>query len=104
MLLNWIGTLDILCRNIIYSNINNIYYRSSLGSGFNDVSTIITGGSINNGGNLKMQCDKIDLEANIIYLGKDISSDLYVRGDLYCERLFSADGQIDMSNAILAQF
>ena len=53
---------------------------------------------------MKTQANEIDLEANTVYIGKDIASDVYVRGDLYCKRLFSADGQIDMSNAILAQF
>ena len=100
-----LGTLNIWCKNIIYTNINNIYYKTSTASGFNDVSCEITAGvGGNNSGQIKTIANVIDLEANTVYIGRDIASDVYVRGDLYCERLFSADGQIDMSNAILAQF
>ena len=47
---------------------------------------------------MKTQCNEIDLEANTVYLGIDISSDVIVRGDLYCERLFSNDGRIDSND------
>ena len=97
--------MNILCRKLIYTNLTNIYYRTSFTSGYDDVSTEITAGvGGNNSGQIKTIANVIDLEANTVYIGRDIASDVYVRGDLYCERLFSADGRIDMSDAILAQW
>ena len=101
---NGLGSLFVVARNFTFSNIQNIYYKSNDANEFNDVSISLSSGTINNYGKMKTQANEIDLEANTVYIGKDIASDVYVRGDLYCERLFSADGQIDMSNAILAQF
>ena len=37
-----LGTLNIWCKNIIYTNINNIYYKTSTASGFNDATTVIS--------------------------------------------------------------
>ena len=93
-------------RNFTFSNIQNIYYKS-LDSNLNpDVTTIITagvGGGINHG-KMKTQANEIELDANTINIGRNSDSITRVKGIFYAEQIFSDDGRIDVSNAILAQF
>lgn len=68
---NFIGTLNFFARNYIYTNINNIYYRTSTVSGFNDVTTTIStiNAAVQNGGRLLQQAYQYDVESPTFNIG-----------------------------------
>jgi len=102
---DFIGTLNMVAQQFIYTNINKIFYRTSFATGFNDVEiTIIPVYSIQHGGSYKIQSAIQDLESPIIYIGKDANSVVECRGTFFCENIQSGDGRIDMPDDIFAQF
>lgn len=74
---NFIGTLNFFARNFIYTNINNIYYRTSTVSGFNDVTTSIStiNAAVQNGGRCLTQAYQYDIESPTFNIGTANTTD-----------------------------
>ena len=87
------------------TNINNIYYKTSTASGFNDATTIISSGyNFENGGSVKHQSSIYDIEAGTVYIGNNTSSNTYIRGACKIHNLISDDGVIEMMDGVFNQF
>ena len=100
-----LGTLNIWCKNIIYTNINNIYYKTSTASGFNDATTVISNVyNFENGGSVKHQSAIYDIEVGTVYIGNDTTSNTYIRGNCKIHNLLSDDGVVEMMDGVFSQF
>lgn len=99
-----IGSLFAVARNFTFSNIQNVNYKSADANTYNDITEVITAGvGGSNSGGLKTQANVIDLEANNVYIGKDLASYTHIRGSCYIENLISNDGNIEITGS-MSQF